>query len=280
MNQNGYISILSSSKDYYIVTLYRNLKIKIMLTIQELSVYLNDVLPTSGLTDSSINGLQVEGRQPIQRLATAVSANLATIEVAVQQKVDALIVHHGLFWQRDSYIIQGTKRKKIELLLKHGISLFAYHLPLDLHSQFGNNWKAAKDMGWVNLQPFGYYDQVPIGVKGRVHPCSREEIKQQLENYYQHPATCAWGGPKQIETIALISGGAHKAIIGAAQEGIDAYITGSFDEPVWHQALEEKINFYALGHSSTERIGPIALANHLKQVFELPCSFIDIANPF
>jgi dinuclear metal center YbgI/SA1388 family protein len=251
-----------------------------MLTLKELRLYLDQLLPSNGLTDYGPNGLQVEGKKEVATLATAVSASLATIEAAVQQEVDALIVHHGMFWQRDSYVIQGTKRKKLQLLLQHGISLFAYHLPLDMHPQIGNNWKAAKDMEWFDLQPFGYIDRVPIGVKGRIALSSKEAFKGQLEAYYKHPAVCAWGGPEEIQTVALVSGGAYKTISEAAQEGIDAYVTGSFDEPVWHQAKEEGINFYALGHSATERIGPIALAQHLEQSLKIACSFIDIENPF
>lgn len=251
-----------------------------MLMLKQLQSFLDDLLPSNGVTDACPNGLQVEGKVHIANIATAVSASLETIEAAVQLGVDALIVHHGLFWQRDSYVIQGTKRKKIQLLLEHGISLFAYHLPLDMHPELGNNWKAAKDMGWLDLHPFGYLERVPIGVKGRIHPCSREEFKQQIENYYQHAATCALGGPEQIQTVALVSGGAHKTILEAAREGIDAYITGSFDEPVWYQSIEESINFYALGHSATERVGPIALSHYLKQSLNIPCQFIDIANPF
>lgn len=251
-----------------------------MLKLQDLRLFLDELLPSNGLTDHCPNGLQVEGKPHIKSLATAVSASLETIEAAIKHKVDALIVHHGLFWQRDSYVIEGVKRKKLLRLLEHGISLFAYHLPLDMHPQVGNNWKAARDLGWLDLQPFAYLNGAPIGVKGRIPPCSREELKKLLESYYQHPATCAWGGVEAIQTLALVSGGAYKTILEAAQEGIDAFITGSFDEPVWHQAREEGINFFALGHSATERIGPIALAQHLEQVLHIPCHFLDIENPF
>lgn len=134
--------------------------------------------------------------------------------------------------------------------------------------------------GWSDLRPFALMNGVPIGVKGRISPCSREDLKKQLENYYLHPAACALGGPESIQTIALVSGGAHKTILEAAQEGADAFVTGSYDEPIWHQALEEGINFFALGHSATERVGPIALARHLEQALQVPCPFIDIANPF
>lgn len=251
-----------------------------MLKLKKLKGYLDTLLPSQGVVDYCPNGLQVEGKESIKKVATAVSASLATIEAAVEAEVDALIVHHGLFWQRDSYVIDGVKREKIALLLKHGISLFAYHLPLDLHPQLGNNWKAAEELGWMDLQPFCPLNGVAIGVKGRVTECSMGDLKTKVEEYYQHSAVCALGGKKKVTTLALISGGAHKNIKEAIQEGVDVFITGSFDEPVWHQAFEEKINFLALGHSATERVGPRALSSHLTDQLGIPCSFLDILNPF
>lgn len=251
-----------------------------MLKLEDMQTFLDQLLPSNGVNDFCPNGLQVEGKPQISKIATAVSANIETLEAAIEKEVDVLIVHHGIFWHRDSHVIYGTKKKKLQLLLEHEISLFAYHLPLDMHPKIGNNWKAALDMNWKNLQPFGFIEKSPIGVQGTIQPCSRDEFKKKLESYYNHPATYAWGGNEEIRSVALISGGAHKSILEAAQKGIDAYITGSFDEPVWHQAKEEGVNFYALGHSATERIGPMALAYEIQQFLNLPCEFIDVFNPF
>jgi dinuclear metal center YbgI/SA1388 family protein len=250
------------------------------MELKAFCTYLNQLLPSDKVADYCPNGLQVEGKKDIQKIATAVSASLETIEEAVRIGADALVVHHGIFWQRDSYLIAGVKKKKLALLLENDLSLIAYHLPLDLHPELGNNWRAAKQMGWSNLEPFGYANGAAIGVKGTITDCTPEQFKLQLEQYYQHPAVCALGGPQIIQTAALISGGAHKSLEEAAKDKIDAFITGSFDEPAWHQAFEEKIHFFALGHSATERVGPQALADHLSKRLQLPCTFIDIFNPF
>lgn len=251
-----------------------------MVLLNTLCEHLDDLLSSQKIIDYCPNGLQLEGKSHLRKVATAVSASLATIEKAIEEEVDALIVHHGLFWQRDDYVIRGVKRQKIALLLEHGISLLAYHLPLDMHTEIGNNWKAAKEMGWTNLQPFCSVNGLFLGVKGELPAIPRKEMQRQLETYYRHPAHSACGGPEVISTAALISGGAHKSIVEAVKDKVDAFITGSFDEPTWHQAFEEKINFFALGHSATERVGPIALQNYIENQFHLPCSFIDIQNPF
>lgn len=250
------------------------------VTLKELQRYLDGLLQGVPIQDYCVNGLQVEGGDKIERMATAVSASLATIESAVEKKVQALLVHHGLFWSGDNYAITGVKRSKLNLLLKNEISLLAYHLPLDLNQHFGNNWKAARDLGWIDLQPFGKFNGIPIGVKGRFSPLSREALQGTLEKYYQHPAHCALGGKEIVQSAALISGGAYKSMQEAINEDIDCFITGNFDEPVWHQAIEGQINFFALGHSATERVGPKALGEHLQSHFNLPCEFIDIYNPF
>ncbi len=251
-----------------------------MITLQELCLYLEGLMQASTFSDYCVNGLQVEGSPKVAKIATAVSASLSTIESAVEAGVDVLIVHHGLFWSRESPVIKGIKREKIQLLLDNNISLLAYHLPLDAHELYGNNWTAAHQLGWQNLQPFGLFEGKLIGVKGTFPEQPRQEFLESLESYYSHPAHTALGGKEFVKSAALISGGAHKSIVEAASAEIDCFVTGSFDEPIWHQAFEEKINFFALGHSNTEEVGPRALAQHLEDYYNLPTAFLQVENPF
>jgi dinuclear metal center YbgI/SA1388 family protein len=252
----------------------------IMLTREELIFYLNGKLEVSQFNDFSVNGLQIEGKQNIKRVATGVSASLATIEAAVEYKADALIVHHGIFWSKESYVIEKTKRLKIQLLLENEISLLAYHLPLDAHPLFGNNWRAAMDLGWECLEPFGYFQGKEIGVKGIFPKCSVDSFIDKLQKYYDHSAISVKGGKPLIQSAALISGGAYKELQTAAKEGLDCFITGNFDEPAWNWAFEEKIHFLALGHTATEKVGPRALAIHLRDSFRVEASFLEDNNPF
>ncbi len=250
------------------------------ITLQELCCHLNDLLHADEFNDYCPNGLQVEGRPSIRSIATAVSASIETIKEAVSRNVDVLIVHHGMFWKGDSYPISGVKKEKLNLLLQNDISLIGYHLPLDGHQLYGNNWKAAIDMKWYNLKPCAYVNGQPIGVYGEFDPLSREKFKGQLQGYYDHGSTVAEGGKDIVSSAYLVSGGAYKMIHEAADMQADCFITGNFDEPAWHDAHEKEINFYAMGHSATERVGPMALGNYIKSHFEMSCDFIDIYNPF
>lgn len=254
---------------------------RVMLYLNGLVHTLEKLLNPGLFSDFCPNGLQIEGKNSIKKIGVAVSADLATLEKASELNVDALIVHHGLFWNQDPYPIVGNKRKKIEILLNRQISLLAYHLPLDAHQQVGNNWKVAIDLQWENLEPFGKYGSGPkIGVKGNFNACSIEEFVLKLEQYYGNKATCALGGKKRIQTAALISGGSYKSLKEAIQEGVDCFITGNFDEPAWSMAYEENIHFIAMGHTTTEKIGPKALGDYLCKEFGVECLYIDTLNPF
>lgn len=246
-----------------------------MITLQDLSLFFQNLLSTEGFSDYCPNGIQVEGKREIKRICFSVSASLAVIDEVVKKGADALVVHHGIFWNKDPYTVIGTKRDKLERLLKNGISLFAYHLPLDAHPRIGNNWKAAMDLGIEDLQSFH-----SIGVKGTMQSIDVDAFRKKLEAYYGRPAHVALGGKKEVSSVAIISGGAHRNIIEAADAKVDCYITGSFDEPVWDIAHERKINFFALGHYSTEKVGILALMAELQKHCKVPCEFIDLFNPF
>ncbi|MEZ5315724.1 MAG: Nif3-like dinuclear metal center hexameric protein [Chlamydiales bacterium] len=250
------------------------------MLLGEFSEQLNRYLKSDFFQDYGPNGIQVEGKEEVHRIATAVSANLKTIQMAIDKHCDALVVHHGLFWNGDPYPIRGAKKKKIKLLLDNQISLLAYHLPLDAHQEIGNNWKAAQDLGWENLESFKSRKGMDIGVKGRFKSIFIEHFIKTLETYYEHPAHLALGGKEYLENAALISGGAYRELIVVAEAGIDCFITGNFDEPAWAMAYEENIHFLALGHSATERVAPKALAEYLSREMKLDSEFIDVQNPF
>lgn len=251
-----------------------------MFRLQVLCDDLQKLLEVDSYRDVCPNGLQVEGTSDIKTFASSVSASLAVIQQAANLKVNLLLVHHGIFWNKEPLPVVGVKKEKLRLLLEHKISLAAYHLPLDAHPLYGNNYKAAELMGWTDLEPFCMLDGRFIGVKGRFPRMPVEAFQAKLEAFYRHPAHAVCGGPTHVETAALVSGGAHRSIDLASQEGVDCFITGSFDEPTWHLAHENKIHFFAMGHYATETVGPFALGEYIHTRYGLPWHWIDEKNPF
>lgn len=251
-----------------------------MAKLQEISRYCEEWLRVSLFDDACPNGLQVEGRGEVEKLASAVTATEESVEAAVAWGADLLLVHHGLFWRGEEPCATGARGRKLRRLLASDLSLLAYHLPLDAHEEVGNNWRAARELGWEGLVPFYPHKGIPLGVIGRFPPIERERLQGVLEEYYGHRATCAFGGSPLVERGALLSGSGWRALGAAATAGVDCLITGAYDLPAWDIAYEERINFYALGHASTERVGPRALGEALAQRFGLAHRFFDLYNPF
>lgn len=247
---------------------------------KKLVSYLDTRLNATAFEDNAINGVQVANHGQISKIATAVSASLETIEMAAALCAQALIVHHGILKKEDGLLaIVDIQYRKIALLMQHNIALICYHLPLDAHRELGNNWKAARDLGLTDLQPFLELNKQSIGVIGSVSPTSFQDFKANVERYYGRAAQAV--RVKNIVTkVAILSGKADRCLKDAAAAGADCFITGTHDEPVWDHAHEEGISFLSLGHYTTEMVGPKALAEHLQTTFAIPCEFIKTQNPF
>ena len=176
-----------------------------MLPLNVLSNFLDDYLNCKDIKDFCINGLQFEGKERVRSVAFAVSASLNVIQKAKDFGADALIVHHGLFWDRDSHAISGVKKEKLKTLMESDMSLMAYHLPLDCHQEVGNNWKVAKDMQWENLQGFSSVGKIPLGVRGSFKALPKQEFFDKMAAYYGQKPHLAEGGADTISSTSRVS---------------------------------------------------------------------------
>ena len=245
----------------------------------ELTQYLNTYLRIDDFKDTASNGLQVEGREKIRKIVTGVSANVELFEKAIKLKADAIIVHHGIIWDFEHPVYQGSYKKRIKLLLENDINLYGYHLPLDAHKEVGNNVRLAQILGLENIEPFGEYNEQLIGFKGEYKLKQAETVFDLVKKEINANAIIFPYGPDKINTVGVVSGGAQKEVKQAVLQGMDLYLTGEVSEHILHYVKEEGIHFIAAGHYATERFGIIALGEHIKQKFELDVEFVDIPNP-
>jgi len=251
-----------------------------MLTNQ-LEQYLNILLKPEQIKDFTPNGLQVQGRGEINKIITGVTASKALIERAIIEQADAILVHHGYFWKNESYVIRGMKHDRIKALLVNDVNLFAYHLPLDIHPTLGNNAQLAKLFSIEAVAPLELGNPFSVAMQGSLKKeCSGEEfaklINKTLERECLHIAP---NSNKTIKTIAWCSGGGQGYIELAAEQGIDAFLTGEVSEQTTHIAHEMDIHFFAAGHHATERYGVKALGEHLAKEHGIEVLFVDIDNP-
>ena len=241
----------------------------------EILAFANELLDLDAYPDYGPMGLQVAGARQVQRLACGVSSSLELFERAASVRSQMLLVHHGLFWDRDSRVIDDAARRRLKVLFDAEITLAAYHLALDAHREVGNNALLARDLGIDPTEQFG-----GIGFGGALdEPASVEEFTARVREKLGAEPTVFAEGPDRIERAAVITGGAARYLADAAREGYDLFLTGEPAEPSLHTARELGIHFVAAGHYATERIGIRALTNRLAKEFDLDWEFIDLPNP-
>lgn len=246
---------------------------------QQLIDYLDQLLSPARIKDYCPNGLQVEGCEQITRVVTGVTASQALLDAAVEDNADAIIVHHGYFWRGEDATIRGMRKRRLATLLKADINLLAYHLPLDIHPELGNNAQLAQ---LLEIQVEGALEinnPQSVAMRGRfAQALDAQTLASRIEERLgRKPLVEASNKP--INTVAWCTGGGQSFIDMAAEQGIDAFITGEVSEQTIHVARECGIAFFAAGHHATERYGAKALGEHLAAELGLQVRFIDIANP-
>jgi dinuclear metal center YbgI/SA1388 family protein len=245
-----------------------------MVTLAQITSYLADYLAVDRVSDygQAFNGLQLENDGKVRRIAAAVDACEAVMESAVQQDIDLLLVHHGLFWNTTP--ITGGMYRKIHTAITGNLAVYSAHLPLDVHPEVGNNILLANAVGLKSLKPFLPLKGQPVGLMGSC-TISREALHARLSNVLGGSVHVCAAGPQRPRKVGVVTGGAGSEVARAAAEGVDTLITG--EGPHWSYTLAEElgVNLFYGGHYATETFGVKALAEKLSKRFKLPWVFID-----
>ncbi|AXO89692.1 Nif3-like dinuclear metal center hexameric protein [Pseudomonas sp. K1(2024)] len=236
-------------------------------------------LGSAKIQDYCPNGLQVEGRAQVRRIVTGVTASQALLDAAVEADADLVLVHHGYFWKGESPCITGIKQRRIKTLLKHDISLLAFHLPLDVHPEVGNNVQLARQLDITVEGPLDPDNPRVIGLIGSLaEPMAASDVARRVhEALGREPLLIE--GPGLVRRVGWCTGGGQGYIDAAIAAGVDLFISGEASEQTFHSARENGVSFIAAGHHATERYGVQALGDYLARRFALEHLFIDCPNP-
>lgn len=252
-----------------------------MLHRQQLLSLLSELLQPGRIRDYCPNGLQVEGKPEIRRIVTGVTASQALVDAAIGWNADAILVHHGYFWKNEASEITGMKKKRLQALLANDINLFAYHLPLDIHPELGNNAQLGKLLNAEVITPIATVEPLGVVMQGE-YAKSRslsEVATLLLQQLGRDMLVHAGIGNKPVRKLAWCTGGGQGYIEQAAAAGVDLFISGEVSEQTIHVSRELDIHFIAAGHHATERYGIKALGQYLAANYQLDVKFIDIDNP-
>lgn len=246
------------------------------VSCREIALFLNRTLRVPAIRDASVNGLQVRLRRDrvIGTVGFAVDACLTTFQKARKLNVDLLVVHHGIKWrpQKD----RETAARRQRFLEEHNIALYAAHLPLDLHRQYGNNAELCRLLDLGNIRKFGRYHGIKIGYQGTFpHKRRAADIARRLDQALATRCRVYDFGAEKLSSIGVISGGGGSMLLDAVKEGLDGFLVGEMDLAVYNAAKEYGITVIAAGHYATETVGVKALMPLVADRFGTRTLFVD-----
>ncbi len=245
----------------------------------DLAKYLATTLDITRFRDFCPNGLQVEGRREIKKLVTGVTASLALLEAAIAKGADAILVHHGYFWRGEDARVIGQKHKRLKMLLTQDVNLFAYHLPLDMHAEFGNNAQLAHRLGLRAEARFGEDDLGWLGTVADTSVATVGDLALLIERQLGRAPLLIGDPAQKLGKTGWCTGAAQSLLGEAIAVGANVYLSGEISEPTVHLARESGVAYLACGHHATERYGVQALGAHLVAQFGIAHDFVDIDNP-
>ena len=210
------------------------------------------------------NGLQVSHNRIVEKIGWAVDADLESIRKAGKEKVDFLIVHHGLFWG-SSALDRKIRAKRIREAKRLGVAIYSSHLPLDAHPELGNSIGLFRALGlekWKRKR-FGRAMGREIGYRVQGGRLRLMDLVNRMSRVTGRKAVVLGCGPKVCRKIGIVTGG-FGDLDQVVKAGLDTLITGEVDYPTEVKAKELGINLILGGHRETEVFGVRALAHDLK----------------
>ncbi len=187
-------------------------------------------------------------------------------------------MHHGYFWKGEPPTLTGIKGRRIGTVYRNGIGLMAYRLPLDAHRELGNNRLLGERFGFTNAAPVEQGDGL-LWTAGLTPSVTVAQLRDRIIHALGREPLHLPGAEPEKPRVGWCSGAAEDSIIQAAEQGVDAFISGEVSEQTMHLARELGVHYFAAGHHATERFGIQALGDHLAARFDLEHTFIDLPNP-
>ena len=251
-----------------------------MNTARELAQLANELLRCRETPDYplALNGLQVDNRAPVTRIAAAVDCSQRTIRGAIDAGANLLVVHHGLFWG-GLQPLTGAHLDRVRALLEHDVALYSAHLPLDAHETFGNSALLARELGLTPAGGFARYQTVFCGVQGTadLETTTLVTACDAFARRHGGQAIASAIDPgRRTQRWAVVTGaGINSDTMREAVDcGLDTIVTG--EGPHWSavDAAEKGLVIVYAGHYATETTGVRALAEWLAARAAVPWSFV------
>ena len=253
-----------------------------MPRLAEVAEHLDRVLRTTEIPDypSALNGVQLENRGEIDKVAAAVDFSRRVVELTVASGAKLLLVHHGMFWGSPKQI-RGQFYDSIAPLVKHDVAVYASHLPLDAHPDLGNNVLLARELGLEPVRGFARYQTIDVGVQGAsdIQTAVLVERARAIAGRHNGHVIATSTAESRITRrwgICTGAGADTGTIREAVAAGIDTLVVGEGPHHTAVEAADLGLAIIYMGHYATETFGVCALAERIAKTFGIEWEFIDV----
>jgi dinuclear metal center YbgI/SA1388 family protein len=252
-----------------------------MPTLSVIADHLDRLLRTREIPDypQALNGVQLENRGEIVKVAAAVDFSRRIVEQTVSSGANLLIVHHGMFWGGLRPITRQFYAR-IAPLISHDAAVYASHLPLDCHPDLGNNVLLARALGLDPTGGFARYQTIDVGVQGETNMATRTLLERVQAISARHGGaviapSIAHSRVTRRWAICTGAGADTTTLREAAEAQIDTLIVGEGPHYTAVDAADSGLAIIYAGHYATETFGVQAVAAQLAERFDLPWSFLE-----
>ncbi|MCG2688662.1 Nif3-like dinuclear metal center hexameric protein [Candidatus Parcubacteria bacterium] len=231
--------------------------------------------------DEVANGVQVLGKENVNKLALGVSCNEEFLKEAVKRGADFCIFHHGFDPRVFKSRLPLSAQKQLALIFKNDLTIASFHFALDSHPVIGNNATIIKRLGAKIASSFweegwGYVAKFP-------KPVDVRELHKKCQKLFDHDVLAVFSDSKKVKVIGVVSGSAKPGVqqlVEMEEKGVELFITGEPSESAPHKLVESGISYFTGGHYNTEVFGVQELGKKIKTRFgkNLKVEFIDIPN--
>jgi dinuclear metal center YbgI/SA1388 family protein len=252
-----------------------------MAHAQSIAARLDVLLRTAEVPDypGALNGLQITSRRDVRRIATAVDFSSFTVDETIRVGADLLLVHHGMCWGGAQPLI-GPVYERMAKLIEHDVAVYSSHLPLDLHSEIGNNVLLAQRLGLTPSAGFARYKTIEVGLSGTSAVSTSTLVggaralasefggNAIVTPFASDRVTRHWG-------ICTGAGADTDTIREALERGIDTMIVGEGPHHTAVQARDHGLVIIYAGHYATETLGVRALGERIASELGIEARFIE-----
>lgn len=240
------------------------------ITVQSVAEVMNRIAPKKLAEEWDNSGLLVGNpRAEVEKIFVALDVTEEVIKNAIDFGANLIVSHHPIIFHAIKNLRTDLPLgRKIELLIKNNIAVFAAHTNLD-SAIGGVNDILAEKIGLVDVKMFGE-EEISLGRIGRLRePMSAKKFAEHVKTVLNaENVRLIDAGDFLIEKVGICGGAGADIISKAKFFGANGFVTGDVKYHEAQSAIENKIHVIDAGHFYTEIPIVHALAEILRNEFD------------